>query len=426
MDNRGQDNSLVYIVVGIIVMGAAVFGYEQVKGPVNSILIAITQGHLLLPSFLPGSWGAEAEMVRAKLATKAPESFTFPQVMAQLGFAMGYYRVIYVLLMVSLALWAWEMGVADKFRTVFSIKTLLRSNVQTFPCLAPVAYRDIEKESYDEGPWRTARQPVQFASEHGLLIDKDGKPLDKKLLIDKDGLANLNSPLIVKQKANRDVKLDKEKARKLFEAQLGEPFTSVFALPDYQKGLAAALMVFGHGDKKKGQAMLDQLSLSFREPGRSKKDPALPDPAQPLEIDITGADEILRKYADSEHMAIYTGKHSAFVHTWFHALLDFAARKGILPPSQFLWLRPTDRTLWYTLNQVGGRTPWTEASGPWAHYLAEEALGVAIETPEISEAVKALEDYLRETGWLPGDSRDSLLKRDIQQDAERARRHVGS
>ncbi len=48
-------------------------------------------------------------------------------------------------------------------------------------------------------------------------------------------------------------------------------------------------------------------------------------------------------------------------------LLIYAKRKGVLASSQFIWLRPYDRTLWYALNQIGGKATWAEAAGPWAH-----------------------------------------------------------
>lgn len=58
-------------------------------------------------------------------------------------------------------------------------------------------------------------------------------------------------------------------------------------------------------------------------------------------------------------------------------------------------------TLWYALNQIGGKAAWAEAAGPWAHYQFEEALGEAVEEKQCKEAAKALRYVLEMEGWLP-------------------------
>ena len=60
-----------------------------------------------------------------------------------------------------------------------------------------------------------------------------------------------------------------------------------------------------------------------------------------------------------------------------------AASAAILASSQFLWLRPLDRSLWYALNQCGGRAAWAEGFAAWAHYAAEEKAKKALAEPHI-------------------------------------------
>ena len=82
------------------------------------------------------------------------------------------------------------------------------------------------------------------------------------------------------------------------------------------------------------------------------------------------------------------------------ALLTRARHKGVLASSQFLWLRPLDRPLWYALNQCGGRAAWAEGFAAWAHYAAEEKAKKALAEPHITQAVRRLRDSLSTQGWL--------------------------
>lgn len=70
------------------------------------------------------------------------------------------------------------------------------------------------------------------------------------------------------------------------------------------------------------------------------------------------------------------------------------------PPSAFLWLRPTDRTLWYSLHPIGGRKPWVEGAAAWNHYFAEQDLGRGIATPVIEGASDSLESELYGEKWI--------------------------
>ena len=93
-------------------------------------------------------------------------------------------------------------------------------------------------------------------------------------------------------------------------------------------------------------------------------------------------------------------RHAAFELPWFMALLYRARRKGVLANSQFLWLRPLDRPLWYALCQCGGRTAMMEGAAAWAHYHAEEQAGLALSEPHVAAVVPSLRAALNAQGWL--------------------------
>ena len=90
---------------------------------------------------------------------------------------------------------------------------------------------------------------------------------------------------------------------------------------------------------------------------------------------------------------------NAFSATAVITLIDLARRKsGVLPSSDFLWLRRIDRHLWYTINNIGRRRFHIEGAGAMAHFFAERVMGNQLPEPHVEEAVEGLLDYLNEHG----------------------------
>src|SRR3990167_5406800 len=83
------------------------------------------------------------------------------------------------------------------------------------------------------------------------------------------------------------------------------------------------------------------------------------------------------------------------------SLIEAARDDGVVPCSEFLWLKPTDRRLWYMLNCVGRQTPFSEVGGPFAHWKAEHSLGRPSLVPMIDEAIRALEIAIKQVKLLP-------------------------
>ena len=85
----------------------------------------------------------------------------------------------------------------------------------------------------------------------------------------------------------------------------------------------------------------------------------------------------------------------------FASFLSASRDDGVVPSSEFLWLKPLDRRLWYMLNSVGRQTPFAEVGGPFAHWLAEKSMGRRLIAPMIDEAIKALEIAVKEIQLSP-------------------------
>jgi hypothetical protein len=121
-----------------------------------------------------------------------------------------------------------------------------------------------------------------------------------------------------------------------------------------RKALAAAFLAYAGGDKKESVALLDALSRSYGENDGQPACSVLEDAAFQKRLDAA-----LKKHKDITAEKTIA-RHCAFELVWLMALLTRARKKGVLASSQFLFLRPLDRPLWYALHQCGGRAAWAE------------------------------------------------------------------
>ena len=388
---------LMVIMVAFFVLFIMVGAYYQRNaGPINYALVEFNRVQLYALAHLPGSFGEEAAYAYVELGKKDPWDYSWSQIVALFSYVGRFLRWFIVPILGLFVWWGFvtKQRASDHYRRIFNMATLVQNNVEEYPCMAPIANREtsILDEPYDEGKWRTPRTTIQFVAENKLLLNKKGKPIAKRHLINKNGLANLRSKLLVSNN-NKGLSLDKDKARDLFMQQVGPKFNGFDDLPDYIKGLVAAFMAIGAGDKDAGLELLDQMSVTFVEPDEE---------GDPFKIDISGASKLIDKYKDHENVAYHTDHHKAYLHPYMMALLGDHAKSlhGVLPSSRYIWLRPVNHLLFNVLNQVGGREPWSEGAGAWAHYESENTAGQSLMEPEIANIVGDLEDKLIKTGWM--------------------------
>lgn len=197
-------------------------------------------------------------------------------------------------------------------------------------------------------PWASARNPIEFAQHHRLL---DGHVLNKKA------------------------------ASALYASRMGPLWRGASKLKPHEKALFAIFIARMNKDKDGADAAVRKLADSIGE-GNGTPDYSFVKP-------------FLSKYYDTPPVRNLLSKH-AYVYTVLLAALDEARAIGILPPNFFLWLRPKDRFLWYTLCPQGGDVSYSECSGPRAHFLWEKMAKTKIEYPCIEKAVDALDVAIRD------------------------------
>lgn len=372
----------ILVFVFVVLPALYVAHADSVNGPL--LALAKAQIQVFTPFF------EEAQAAWARIAEADPAALSWDTMQKVLHYTGSWIRWPFALLLVLFGVAAIFMGRVGGLVRRFNMESLLKNNAESFPCLRPVVGRGkylLSPKSYDSGLWKVARTPVQFALEHGLLLDDAGKAISPEQAL-KNGLPSTELP------AWGNARLDEEKALVVLTEQLGKRFEGYAELSPCRRALAAAFLAYAGGNKKDCVALLDSVSLSYAENNGQASCPVLEDDS------FVGK---LEKQWEC-HSSLLNEKclniHAAYELPWFMALLYRARQKGVLASSQFLWLRPLDRPLWYALNQCGGRAAWAEGFAAWAHYQTEEKAGKALSEPHVQPAVASLRQALAAQGWL--------------------------
>jgi hypothetical protein len=385
MDNQ-ENSAFLGLALVIIVFAMIPAWYAARAGTINGALLALAKFELKI--FVPFS--GEAQTAWEHISGLDPALLTWERMQAVLSYTGKWIRWPFGLFLALFGLASIFMGRVRGLVRRLNMESLLRNNAESFACLCPIVGRGkelLDPRSYDSGNWRIARSPLQFAAEHGLLLDDHGAAYAPEL-VTRRGLGYMESP------AYGHARLDEDKALSVLREQLGPAFGGFEALAPGRKALAVAFLAYADGDKQDCLGILNDVAGAYTEQDGKPACPLLE--REDFVKRLEAMWEKHRGIAEEQGIA----RHTAFELVWFMALLARARKKGVLASSQFLCLRPLDRPLWYALNQCGGRAAWAEGFAPWAHHAAEEKAGMALSEPHLAQAVTALREALSAQGWL--------------------------
>ncbi|EIS1116854.1 conjugal transfer protein TrbA [Salmonella enterica] len=197
-------------------------------------------------------------------------------------------------------------------------------------------------------------------------------------------------------------RLDHERARQAFDAQLGTPLLSESSFSAHERALVAiiGLQVFCD-DRSAALELRDTLNRSCgkrqREHGNKRGYPQL-----------SLAEKAFRQVMATPQAKAWIRRHS----TTRTALSALHAQDLRLPAGQFRWLKGIDRTLWYVLSSSDRSKCFVEGAGvvtaaQWESQVSQlsKKLKVVIPAPEnlTAFAVRGLEDDLRNIGMVIDD-----------------------
>ena len=274
------------------------------------------------------------------------------------------YPVVFVLLLLAVILY--RSNITLKFRKAHDMKSLRAQEQFNWPAIMPVIKEDLVSQDVNTGPWAMAMTPMEFARKHKLLR-KDDVLLDNPV----PGM-------------EMTAGIRRGDAKRVFTLQLG-PYWDGFehcSPPAY--AMAAVFIARMNRDRDAANNILTVLDKTFVA-------------GKP---DFSVAKPIMEKYKNTELVQEIVAKH-AYTLTVLASLLAAAREDGVVPSSEFLWLKPVDRRLWYMLNCVGRQTPYSEVAGAFAHWRAEREMGRRSLVPMIDEAIRALEIAVKEIKLTP-------------------------
>lgn len=361
---QGQDNSLapVWITVLLFLTVWLIWktGHEYIVKFV--FFLNVWEGKLI-NLFLNNPMLKEQISLMQSVPTAGVDWNTMVAMTREIGDYMRY-PIAFILLVLATLLY--KSNLILKYKKAHNMSTLRAQEQFNWPAIMPIVKEDLVSQDVNQGPWAMALTPMEFARKNKLLR-KDDALLDNQL----PGM-------------EMTAGLRKGDAKRVFTMQLGPYWDGFEHCSPQAYALCAVFMARINRDRDGANLILHTLDKTYVS-------------GKP---DFSVARPIMKKYQNTELVQEIIVKH-AYVLTVISSLLAAARNDGVVPSSEFLWLKPIDRRLWYMLNCVGRQTPYAEVAGPFAHWRAERELGRRSLVPMIDEAIKALEIAIKEVKLTP-------------------------
>ena len=250
-----------------------------------------------------------------------------------------YFYVAFPFVVIIAFLYFKNIKVGISYNRIFTRKSLVHDQKQKWAWLYPVADLSLEPE-VEKGEWAMAKRPLDFVKKYQLLDN------------------------------NQD--LIREKAEVVFAEQLGELFKGFDKMKNYEQALMvifAAHSLMSKESKKDAYKWLSILSITHQNP------------------DYSWVKEGWEKYKNSDKVKEAISQH-AYSRTVIMHMLESA--RGVLPTSYFVWLKKTDRILFFSLNNLGRKEFFAECAGVINHFMAEKELKKGLLKQYVINAVDGL------------------------------------
>lgn len=349
---------LPIIVLGIFLMGLAFYGIWHFRHAEVARLYMKWRYLEVLPFALLFSY---AENLKLGLQDAITHSANVPfAALRTAGNQVGAFYVPIVIAIGALAIrHAMKAPILKSYR-VHSPASLMEAQARNFPAILPVI--DLNLTDDTSARWAVSRRPEEYAQDYGLVADG---------------------------------KLNRQRTRAVMLEQLGRLVQHPDQLHHHEKALFSVFAARIVDGREASQTLLDALNRSARNK-QSRPNYKL-------------AQDAYVKYRLHPAMLDMLRKHP-YSRTFLFALLMKARESGVLPSSEFIWLKPNDRMLWYPLNSAGRKTPFTDAAAVFTQYQAELVAADAnreLVEPYIERAIDGLAAYLKKIGITTEDGNDS-------------------
>jgi intracellular multiplication protein IcmP len=366
------DNSLDFLWMIVLIIGALALTWFFGRTYITAFVLKIRFYEIFAIDYILGGYNYIAQLLHLPLPNTSdlgqdlnvinskPLKLPLAQLVSISNDVGKYMMIPAALIICLLAVITYVANISERFKHIYNMDTLRKSENRIWPQVSPVMRVDLVKKDLDEGPWSSSLSPMLFAKKYNLLIEQ------------KDD----NAKVVVR--------LNEGAAYRVFALQIGQFWRDIETFPLHVQALYAIFLARANQDRKNADNLLNQIAAS----------------ASSDKLDFRGVKELVKKHKNSKFANLATSRH-AYMLTVMATLLEFARTDGVLATAEFLWLKPVDRTLWYTLNSVGRQTAFPEVAGTFAHWAAERKLGRPLRVPMVEEAVKALDMAIKEIVYEP-------------------------
>ncbi|AMQ26946.1 TPA: type IVB secretion system coupling complex protein DotM/IcmP [Legionella pneumophila] len=360
----GSDNSMAPVWIVILLFITAYFVWALAHQYIVSFVFTINIWQARLVNlFLNNQLLANQIYL---MQTLDPNTVNWDQMVTVMRAVGDYMRYPVICILVVLAFVLYNSNVTLKYRKTYDMKSLRAQEQFNWPAIMPIVKEDLVSQDVNKGPWAMALTPMEFARKYNLLRKDD---------------ALLDNPVPGEEMT---AGIRRGDAKRVFTMQLGPYWDGFERCSPQAYALSAVFIARMNRDRDAANNILKVLDKTFVD-------------GKP---DFSVARPVMKKYQNSELVQEVVAKH-AYVLTVIASLLEAAREDGVVPSSEFLWLKPVDRRLWYMLNCVGRQTPYSEVAGPFAHWKAEKEMGRRSLVPMIDEAIRALEIAVKEVRLTP-------------------------
>lgn len=184
---------------------------------------------------------------------------------------------------------------------------------------------------------------------------------------------------------------DEDAAKKAFSEQLGPLWEGVASAPIYVQAICVMCALSGRRSKATLPLKENLARIWTAERAKAEKQTA-------ALIEPHLKDGKIQKAIER-----HTSQH-AYTNSAMFSLLDWARENGgVIATAEFRWLKQLDRSLWYTLNNVGRRAFHTEGGGAVAHFFSERVAQHPLVEPHVDEAINGILDYLEHHAFIDMD-----------------------
>jgi len=358
----GADDSLVVILLILLIfIGLPVMVWSMAHESISYWGLYFSWQQLRLFEWPIFPWVTELRAEIAELA-RQPAEVTIITLLWQMGKASVFLGWLPVLIS-ALTIRSTLRHRLEKVRRPITVDTL--PEIMSAHCKATIPVSYYGDLMNNDIPGHESRiHPAEFAERHELVINHS---------------------------------LDEEKTKKILLSMLGNKISKLSELKIYEKALFAvfASRVFDTSENAfKAQEYLDRLNESCHH-GFWNGEPGYPDfSVLKKEIDVymqsTEAQELLKFFY--------------YPTTFLHKLHYLALKRGVLPSSNFRWLKKIDRGLWYVLNATDRKVPCMESLIQVQTYRAQNVAwskGYLLKEPPVEQCISAFKTNLIAEGVLP-------------------------